>query len=185
MLEKWSADWSGEASQGFGKRHRPSKTAVSRCRNGQGDPQGARVEKLLTLANWCKAGDDAREVLRRDRVSKRRACRVLDQPRSTQLRTEHVPSDEPQLVKRIIKLASEYWRHGYRRKTALLRKEGWQVNHKPIVENRFGFAFAVTTRQLGNKSIERKASPPLKAPSSTVVCGTILNWASHFGLKKE
>ena len=36
------------------------------------------------------------------------------------------------LVKRIIELATQYGRYGYRRITALLRQEGWQVNHKRV-----------------------------------------------------
>ncbi|NBT35882.1 MAG: transposase [Betaproteobacteria bacterium] len=35
-----------------------------------------------------------------------------------------VADDEPQLVKRIVWMASEYGRYGYRRITALLRAEG-------------------------------------------------------------
>jgi transposase InsO family protein len=40
--------------------------------------------------------------------------------------------DEPLLVKRIIELATEYGRYGYRRVTALLKREGWRVNHKRV-----------------------------------------------------
>jgi transposase InsO family protein len=40
--------------------------------------------------------------------------------------------DEALLTARIIALASEYGRYGYRRITALLRVEGWQVNHKRV-----------------------------------------------------
>jgi putative transposase len=65
-------------------------------------------------------------------VSERRACQVLDQPRSTQRRSKQIPSDEPRLVRRMVQLASDYGRYGYRRVTALLRAEGWQVNHKRI-----------------------------------------------------
>jgi transposase InsO family protein len=36
------------------------------------------------------------------------------------------------LVARIIELASQYGRYGYRRITALLRQEGWKVNHKRV-----------------------------------------------------
>jgi transposase InsO family protein len=36
------------------------------------------------------------------------------------------------LVKRIIALATQFGRYGYRRITALLRHEGWQVNHKRV-----------------------------------------------------
>jgi len=36
------------------------------------------------------------------------------------------------LTAAIIRLASQYGRYGYRRITALLRAEGWQVNHKRV-----------------------------------------------------
>jgi putative transposase len=65
-------------------------------------------------------------------VSQRRACRVLGQSRSTQRRVRHAPADEPPLVRRIVQLASDYGRYGYRRVTALLRGEGWPVNHKRV-----------------------------------------------------
>jgi putative transposase len=65
-------------------------------------------------------------------VSERRACRVLGQARATQRRPRVVPDDEPRLVGRITKLASDYGRYGYRRITALLRREGWCVNHKRV-----------------------------------------------------
>jgi transposase InsO family protein len=57
---------------------------------------------------------------------------VLDQPRSTQRRVRSAPSDEPRLIKRIVELASDYGRYGYRRVTALLHREGWVVNHKRV-----------------------------------------------------
>ncbi len=36
------------------------------------------------------------------------------------------------MITSIVELASKYGRYGYRRITALLRQEGWQVNHKRI-----------------------------------------------------
>ena len=66
------------------------------------------------------------------RVSERRACRVLEQARSTQRHRALPPNDEPRLVTRIIQLASTYGRYGYRRITALLQREGWRVNHKRV-----------------------------------------------------
>jgi len=65
-------------------------------------------------------------------ASERRICRVLEQPRSTQRRTAVVKGDEEALTNRIISLACEYGRYGYRRVTALLRNEGWRVNHKRV-----------------------------------------------------
>lgn len=70
----------------------------------------------------------------RDRlgVSERRACRVLGQPRSTQRHQPKERDDERCLVQRIIELACRFGRYGYRRITALLRREGWRVNHKRV-----------------------------------------------------
>ena len=65
-------------------------------------------------------------------VSERRSCLVLHQPRTTQRREVQVPDDEPRLVGRIVDLAGRYGRYGYRRITALLRIEGWTVNHKRV-----------------------------------------------------
>ena len=39
-----------------------------------------------------------------------------------------VEEDEARLVGRMVELASEYGRYGYRRVTAMLRWEGWGVN---------------------------------------------------------
>ena len=65
-------------------------------------------------------------------VSERRACRVIGQPRSTQRYSKRPADDEELLTKRVVELASEYGRYGYRRVTALLRNDGWLVNHKRV-----------------------------------------------------
>ena len=72
------------------------------------------------------------QVRRKLEVSERRACRVLGQPRATQRRDPYVPDDEPRLVAQMIDVAGEYGRYGYRRITAMLRREGWKVNHKRV-----------------------------------------------------
>jgi len=65
-------------------------------------------------------------------VSERHACRVLGQPRTTQRYQPIVVDDEDLLTVAIIRLAGQYGRYGYRRITALLRAEGWRVNHKRV-----------------------------------------------------
>lgn len=65
-------------------------------------------------------------------ASERRACKVLDQDRSTQRYQVREPDDEVFLRELIIRFASEYGRYGYRRITALIRAEGMMVNHKRV-----------------------------------------------------
>ncbi len=76
--------------------------------------------------------DQVRERLGAERVSERRACQVLGQARSTQRRERHIPDDEARLVAEMVELATHYGRYGYRRITAMLRWEGWKVNHKRV-----------------------------------------------------
>ena len=73
-----------------------------------------------------------REKLGPETVSERRACLVLGQARSTQRHPRKVDDDEAPLVQRMIEWATRFGRYGYRRVTALLRNEGWRVNHKRV-----------------------------------------------------
>ena len=65
-------------------------------------------------------------------VPERQACRVLGQHRSTQRKVPRRADDETVLLKEIIKFTRWYGRYGYRRITALLRRDGWAVNAKRV-----------------------------------------------------
>ena len=65
-------------------------------------------------------------------ISERRVCRVINQPRSTQRHTFVVTEGEGRLRAEIVQLALKYGRYGYRRITALLQRDGWQINHKRV-----------------------------------------------------
>ena len=65
-------------------------------------------------------------------ISERRVCRVINQPRSTQRHTSVVTECEERLRAEIVQLALKYGRYGYRRITALLQRDGWQINHKRV-----------------------------------------------------
>ena len=64
--------------------------------------------------------------------SERRICRAIGQAKSTQRYGAKVPDDEEELRERIVRLASQYGRYGYRMITGMLRNEGWRVNHKRV-----------------------------------------------------
>ena len=63
----------------------------------------------------------------RFQVSERRACCVVGQSRGTQRYSPILRSDEDALTRDIVSLAGQYGRYGYRRITALLQHDGWQV----------------------------------------------------------
>lgn len=65
-------------------------------------------------------------------VTERRACAALGQSRGLQRKEPKRPDDEERLTADIIRLARQYGRYGYKRITALLRVEGWAVNHKRV-----------------------------------------------------
>jgi putative transposase len=65
------------------------------------------------------------------RVSERRACRLAGAPRSS-YRYRSVAADQTPLRLRLRDLAATRVRYGYRRLHVLLRREGWQINHKRV-----------------------------------------------------
>ena len=71
-------------------------------------------------------------ITKKMQVSVRRACMVLGISRSTYNYHPFGIPLESVLTKRIVELALQYGRYGYRRITALLKSEGWQVNHKRV-----------------------------------------------------
>ena len=64
-------------------------------------------------------------------VSERRACRVLELKRSS-CRYRSVADEQAALKIRLKDLAQARVSYGYRRLHVLLRREGWQVNHKRV-----------------------------------------------------
>lgn len=61
-------------------------------------------------------------------VSERRACRAIEQPRTSQRYQARPRDDERALVKRMLELVRQRPRFGYRRIAALLRKEFWRAS---------------------------------------------------------
>jgi len=66
-------------------------------------------------------------------VSERRACEVIDQPRSSQRYEPKPREDEQALVKRMRKMAGQRPRFGYRRIAVLLRRDGWRASDARIL----------------------------------------------------
>ena len=65
-------------------------------------------------------------------ISQRRACKVLGQARATQRHRSRIADDEEALTRAIVDLAERFGRYGYRRITAMLRRDRWRVNHKRV-----------------------------------------------------
>lgn len=57
---------------------------------------------------------------------------MVGQARSTQRHQPKIADDEEALTRAIVRLAERFGRYGYRRITAMLHREGWQVNHKRV-----------------------------------------------------
>ena len=65
-------------------------------------------------------------------ISERRACQALGQNRGALRKPVKRAADEALLTQDVTRLATKYGRYGYKRITALLRAEGWRVNHKRV-----------------------------------------------------
>ncbi|MBT4002182.1 MAG: IS3 family transposase [Chloroflexi bacterium] len=94
----------------------------------------AIIKEVLSkkIASPDRRRQAVKQVIDAMDVSERRACRAIQQPRSTQRYPKVIPGDEELIRSKVIELASQYGRYGYRRVTALLRNQGWIINHKRI-----------------------------------------------------
>lgn len=91
-------------------------------------------------------------------ASERRACDVIEQPRSTQ-RYQCCPREtEQRLVQRLHELVREHPRYGYRRMWAMLRAEGWRVNRKRIYRLWSREGFRVPQKQRKRRRLGCSAS---------------------------
>ncbi len=108
------------------------KPAAQECRGGSdaGQPgaQGSCVAKMVAPAMRRQA---AAWLQQRLGLSERRACRIVGVNRST-CRYRARRQQAGPLLERMRELAAERPRFGYRRLHVMLRREGWQVNHKRL-----------------------------------------------------
>lgn len=65
-------------------------------------------------------------------VSERRACRVIGQLRCTQRYQPKINLFQQGLEKRVIEIATQFGRYGYRKVTGMLNLEGWQVGEDRV-----------------------------------------------------
>jgi putative transposase len=84
------------------------------------------------MVSPARRREAVRYLVRKHKVSERRACTVVSQHRSTQRYERVVPAYELKLVAAMNELAARHPRYGYRRIWALLRSDGWVVNRKRI-----------------------------------------------------
>jgi len=65
-------------------------------------------------------------------VSERRACRAIGQVRSAYRYHPRLDPSQARVRERILALAKEYGRYGYRTVTDLLRRESWDVGKNRV-----------------------------------------------------
>ena len=104
-------------------------------------------------------------------ISQRKACELMQIERSS-CRYEAKPERQPEVREEVNRMAEAHPRYGYRRVTAVLRREGRHVNHKRICRLR---------RQLG-LLVRRTVRKPLKRQQPAPVSVTAANqqWAMDF-----
>ncbi|RYY08691.1 MAG: IS3 family transposase, partial [Alphaproteobacteria bacterium] len=132
---RWRSEYGGLKGDQV-KRLKSLETENLRLRRAISD---LTLEKLiLKEAAFGKLLSPARRracvayVVAEHGVSERFACRVLGQHRSTQRKVAVMVEDEAALTAAIVALALQYGRYGYRRITAMLRRDGWTVNVKRV-----------------------------------------------------
>jgi putative transposase len=115
-------------------------------------------------------------------LSERRACRAIDQPRSTQRYAEQRAGVDRALFSRVSELSRRNPRYGYRRVWALLRRESWEVNKKRVLRLWREAGLKVPQRQHKSRrllgSSERTASAGERPSISLTFGATTSLWTA-------
>ncbi len=109
----------------------------------------------------------------RDRhgLSERRACRLSGYSRSSFRRASCRDQQDQPLRERLLELAAERPRFGYRRLHVLLRREGWQINRKRLYRQ---LNLAVRRRK------KRKRVAQANRPARVVPIAANVQWSMDF-----
>lgn len=106
-------------------------------------------------------------------VSERHSCQVLNIHRSA-YRRQPQRDEQAFLRMRIKEIASIRVRYGYRRIHVLLKREGWQINHKRVYR-----LYREEGLNLRNKSKRKRISMP-RAPERDAACALNECWSMDF-----
>ncbi|MDB4676923.1 DDE-type integrase/transposase/recombinase [bacterium] len=119
-------------TEDFGERKRTAEEDGRRAGSRYGDSQGGCQGKLVSPERRRRTVSAVRSRLGPERVSERRACRVLGQPRNTQRYQSQRVDDEPRLLRDMRLLARQRPRFGSGRIHRLLTQRRWTVNEKRV-----------------------------------------------------
>ena len=113
-------------------------------------------------------------------ISERRACRLTQLARSTQRRKLR-GKREDDIAQRLTELARERQRFGYRRLTALLRREGQQLNHKRIYRlyRDLGLAMRRRKRRHSGQRLAAATKSPLQRANQRWAMDFVADTLAH------
>lgn len=123
----WSRNSGVAAAQTTRRREQPAQTGGRRFNARQTDAPGCFEKKVLRAKQRRQL---VKKLIDEYRVSVRRACRVCLTARSVVYFKLQGPRDDRAVRARIKEIAETRVRYGIARIQVLLRREGWQDNHK-------------------------------------------------------
>jgi len=121
-------------------------------------PQGSELKKVVSPSAKRRA---VKQVVETGLGTTAEACRALGLARSSYYRNSTASAQRRTLHGAIVKLSQEQPRYGYRRVTALLRRDGYEINAKRVQRVRRQEGLQVLRRQrklrrLGVSTAERQ-----------------------------
>ena len=95
-------------------------------------------------------------------------CRALGVARSSYYRSGRSSLENRRIRKEVLELSGKHPRYGYRRITALMRREGFEVNAKRVARIRREQGIKVSKKQRRMKRLARKNQCAVKSHGSPV-----------------
>ena len=156
-----------EASMGIGDRKPQAEANVCRVEFRSQDPKGHRLKKAVEP-------DVRREMVKyaieTHQTSERRACQLANLSRNA-FRYIHKKTDDFEIKTRLLQIAEEHPRWGFRKMAATLRKQGNYWNHKRMY--RIYCESGLNLRVKPKKRLPSRNPQPLTQPETINSCWSL------------
>jgi hypothetical protein len=120
---------------------------------GGADPQRGELKKVVSPSAKRRA---VKDVIAAGAGTTAQACRALGLARSSYYRNSTQSRESRQMYREIVQLSKDHPRYGYRRVTAVLQRQGHEINAKRVQRVRRKEGLQVSRRQ----TTERKWKEP-------------------------
>ena len=140
------------------------------------NPEGGELKKVVSPSQKRRA---VKQVIEAGVGRTAEACRALGLARSSYYHNSIMSTESRNWQKQIVSLSEDHPRYGYRRVTALLRREGHEINGKRVQRVRRKEGLQVSRKQRKLRRLGLSTGKRQRATPTPIIFGVGILWRTR------